>query len=159
MIGQLAKTLLEHLRRHGEVLVTAESCTGGWIAKSITDCPGSSSVFDRGYVTYSNEAKQQMLGVQPSTLEHHGAVSEQTVSEMVRGALQQGSGTLAVAVSGIAGPGGGTPDKPVGSVWFAWRHGNQSVTRYCRFEGERDAVRRQAVETAIQGLIELLQPE
>ncbi len=156
MIEQLSKTLLERMRQQGEILVTAESCTGGWIAKAVTDHPGSSVIFDRGFVTYSNEAKQQMLGVRATTLERHGAVSEQTVIEMAQGALQQGAGTLSVAVSGIAGPDGGSPGKPVGSVWFAWQHGEKSVTRYCRFEGDRNAVRRQAVATAIQGVLELL---
>jgi nicotinamide-nucleotide amidase len=139
----------------GHKLATAESCTGGWIAKCLTDVAGSSEWFERGFVTYSNRAKQEMLGVEEATLTEAGAVSEATVAEMVRGALQQSIAQCALAVSGIAGPGGGTADKPVGLVWFAWKR----VDGHCRthrqlFEGDRKAVRRQAVRLALQGVLD-----
>ncbi len=108
------------LKSHGMMLATAESCTGGGVAQAITEVAGSSAWFERGFVTYSNLSKQQMLGVRESTLKQHGAVSEMTVREMVAGALQHSSAQVALAVSGIAGPDGGTAEKPVGTVWFAW---------------------------------------
>ncbi len=153
----------EYARRVGEYLlgqtlklVTAESCTGGWIAKCITDVPGSSAWFDRGFVTYSNAAKMEMLGVRSETLARFGAVSEETVREMATGALVCSRAQVAVAVSGIAGPTGGTPEKPVGTVWLAWQlEGQAALTRLCRFEGDREAVRYQAVAAALQGIIEL----
>ena len=113
------------LKAHGLMLATAESCTGGGVAQAVTAIAGSSAWFERGFVTYSNQSKQQMLGVTEATLIGHGAVSEATVRAMVAGALQHGAAQVALAVSGIAGPDGGTPDKPVGTVWFAWgiRHG------------------------------------
>ena len=117
----LAASLGERLRAGRDMLVTAESCTGGWIAKAMTDVAGSSEWFDCGMVAYSYEAKQAMLGVRPGTLEEHGAVSRETAVEMVSGALVHSGATLAVAVTGIAGPGGGTADKPVGTVWIAWK--------------------------------------
>ena len=138
-------------------LATAESCTGGWIAQSITDISGSSQWFDRGFVTYSNEAKQDMLGVSPDTLAQYGAVSEQTVTEMVRGALANSRADIAVAVSGIAGPTGGTPDKPVGMVWIAWGMRDvEPVTQVEHYLGSRFEVRQQTVETALQGILKLL---
>lgn len=132
---------------------TAESCTGGWIAKTLTDLAGSSAWFDCGMVAYSYEAKQALLGVRPQTLEKEGAVSRETVIEMVSGALVNSSATLAVAVTGIAGPGGGTPDKPVGTVWIGWkrRGGYPEAEVFC-FEGDREAVRRQTVAAALAGL-------
>ncbi len=144
-------------------LVTAESCTGGWIAKTVTDVPGSSGWFDRGFVTYANEAKVEMLGVRPGTLAAHGAVSEATVREMAARALARSRAQVAVAVSGIAGPSGGSPEKPVGTVWLAWalREGAVAggVVRARRrlFEGDREAVRRQAVLEALRGVLELLE--
>ena len=139
-------------------MVVAESCTGGWVAKLMTDIAGSSLFFDRGFVTYSNEAKHEMLGVKQKTLETHGAVSEQTVSEMVNGALVKSHAEVALAISGIAGPGGGTPDKPVGTVWFAWKKRNQAVlTQILHLDGDRDSVRRQAVERALSGVLVLLE--
>lgn len=156
-LDTLARGLGEHLLARGWVAATAESCTGGWIAKTLTDIAGSSAWFDRGYVTYTNEAKQDLLGVQPDTLTAHGAVSEATVREMVSGALARSRATVAVAVSGIAGPTGGTPGKPVGTVWLAWgSRGGPTRTEHCRFEGDREAVRRQAVARALQGLDDLL---
>ncbi|MBL8264172.1 MAG: CinA family protein [Xanthomonadaceae bacterium] len=138
-------------------LVTAESCTGGWIAKTVTDIAGSSDWFDCGMVAYSYEAKQAMLGVRPETLEHHGAVSRETVVEMVSGALTHAGANIAVAVTGIAGPGGGAPDKPVGTVWIGWkRRGGYAHAQLFQFEGDRDAVRRQTVAAALEGLDRLI---
>jgi nicotinamide-nucleotide amidase len=135
------------------MLVTAESCTGGWIAKAVTDIAGSSAWFDCGLVAYSYEAKQALLGVRPQTLETHGAVSRETVVEMVSGALVHSGGTIAVAVTGIAGPGGGIEDKPVGTVWVAWkRRGGYPRAELFTFKGNRDAVRRQTVAAALRGL-------
>ncbi len=139
------------------MLATAESCTGGWIAKLMTDIPGSSAWFEGGLVTYSYEAKEAFLGVRPQTLEQHGAVSEETVVEMVSGALARFGATVAVAVTGIAGPGGGTLDKPVGSVWIGWkRRGGYTHSQLCHFDGDRDAVRRQTVARALLGVQEIL---
>jgi nicotinamide-nucleotide amidase len=153
----LSAQLGERLRVSRHMLVTAESCTGGWIAKAVTDVPGSSDWFDCGLAAYSYEAKQALLGVRPETLERHGAVSRETVLEMVSGALSHSGATLAVAVTGIAGPGGGTPDKPVGTVWLAWkRRGGYPKAEVHHFAGDRDAVRRQTVEMALRGLGALL---
>lgn len=140
-------------------IVTAESCTGGWIAKTLTDVAGSSSWFDCGMAAYSYEAKQALLGVNPHTLQQHGAVSRETVVEMVSGALVHSGATLAVAVTGIAGPGGGTPDKPVGTVWIGWkRRGDYPQAGLFHFDGDRDAVRRQTVAAALRGVLDLLAP-
>lgn len=153
----LASTVGERLLGKGWLLATAESCTGGWIAKLITDRAGSSAWFDRGFVTYSNVAKQEMLRVPEATLHDHGAVSAATVAAMVAGALHNSAAQVALAVSGIAGPDGGTAEKPVGTVWFAWGINQaEPVTRQLRFSGDREAVRRQAVVHALRGLIELL---
>ncbi len=151
--GEVAQCLLAR----GWTLATAESCTGGWIAKCCTDLAGSSDWFDGGFVTYSNEAKQEMLGVTAEDLETHGAVSETVVMHMAQGARQRTGANSALAVSGIAGPGGGTVDKPVGTVWFAWSvEGRDNCSRLMRFDGDRDSVRRQAVCHALQGLLSLL---
>jgi nicotinamide-nucleotide amidase len=137
-------------------LVVAESCTGGWIAKALTDIPGSSNWFLGGVVAYSNTLKQSLLGVLPSTLAAHGAVSESTAREMAIGALETLGGDVAAAVTGIAGPDGGQPGKPVGTVWFAWawREDDQIETRVAleTFSGDREAVRRSAVERALREL-------
>ena len=147
----------ERLRDARLSLVTAESCTGGWIAKVVTDIPGSSDWFDCGMATYSYEAKQALLGVRPETLEFHGAVSRETVLEMVAGALVHSGGGVAVAVTGIAGPTGGTPDKPVGTVWIAWkRRGGYPMADVFHFDGDREAVRRQTVAAVLGGLLERL---
>jgi nicotinamide-nucleotide amidase len=145
------------LKSHGLMLATAESCTGGGVAQAITEVAGSSAWFERGFVTYSNLAKQQMLGVRETTLKQHGAVSEMTVREMVAGALANSAAQVALAVSGIAGPDGGIADKPVGTVWFAWgiKQGETHVQRY-QLGGNRAEVRAQAVRIALQGLIDLL---
>ncbi len=145
----------------GQMLACAESCTGGWLAKSLTDIAGCSRWFDRGFVTYTNLAKQEMLGVEASLLERHGAVSEDVVLAMASGALDYSQASLALGISGIAGPGGGTTDKPVGLVWFAWSHrvasGQiQQLSREQIFSGERDAIRRQAVAYALQGVLTML---
>jgi nicotinamide-nucleotide amidase len=141
----------------GESLATAESCTGGWVAKACTDRGGSSDWFERGFVTYSNESKQDLLGVPLETLAVHGAVSKQTVLAMVEGVLRNSLAQWAVAISGTAGPGGGSEDKPVGTVWLAWAGPDGWMSsRVCQFDGDRDAVRRQAAEAALSGLIERL---
>lgn len=141
----------------GDRLVTAESCTGGWVAKACTDLPGSSGWFLGGVVAYSNPLKAGLLDVPGDTLERHGAVSEPVVRAMAAGALVRLGGTIAVAVSGIAGPDGGTPDKPVGTVWIAWARlvrGRLEVrAARDRFDGDRDAVRRQAVLRALEGVL------
>lgn len=149
----LAEALGERLRARHDHLVTAESCTAGWIAKTVTDVAGSSDWFDCGMAAYSYEAKQALLGVRPQTLETHGAVSRETVIEMVSGALVNSGASVAVAVTGIAGPGGGTEGKPVGTVWIAWkRRGGYPRAQPFHFDGDRDAVRRQTVAAALQGL-------
>ncbi len=153
----LAVELGAALRAHHQSLVTAESCTGGWIAKTVTDVPGCSDWFDCGMAAYSYEAKQAMLGVRPETLMEHGAVSQETCIEMVSGALIHSGASIAVAVTGIAGPSGGTPGKPVGTVWIGWkRRGGYPLARVFHFDGDRDAVRRQTVAQALRGLMEQL---
>lgn len=153
----LAEQVAESVQRHRLMLVTAESCTGGWIAKTLTDLPGSSAWFDAGVVTYSYEAKQALLGVNPHTLQRTGAVSEETALEMVSGALARFGAGVAVAVTGIAGPSGGTPDKPVGTVWIGWkRHGGYAHARLFHFGGDREAVRRQSVAAALSGVLQTL---
>jgi nicotinamide-nucleotide amidase len=153
----LAGDLGQRLAAQGLRLVTAESCTGGWIAKAVTDIPGSSAWLDRGFVTYSNAAKEDLLGVRPETLMEHGAVSAQVVAEMVVGALSRSAAEVAVAVSGVAGPGGGSPAKPVGTVWLAWvLPGRPPLIREAHFVGDRAAVRCQTVVLALATLIELL---
>ena len=152
-LSALAERVGELLASHHQMLVTAESCTGGWIAKTITDVGGSSAWFDCGLAAYSYEAKQALLGVRAETLLKHGAVSEETVLEMVSGALVHSGASISVAVTGIAGPGGGTPEKPVGTVWIGWkRRGGYPRTQLFHFDGDRDAVRRQTVGAALQGL-------
>jgi len=149
----LAGEVAGEVQRCRLMLVTAESCSGGWIAKTLTDLPGSSAWFDAGVVTYSYEAKEALLGVNPRTLEHSGAVSEETVLEMVSGALARFGAGVAVAVTGIAGPSGGTPDKPVGTVWIGWkRRGGYGHAQVFHFQGDREAVRRQTVAAALIGL-------
>jgi nicotinamide-nucleotide amidase len=155
----LSRRVGERLNQARAVLVTAESCTGGWVAQAVTSVAGSSDWFDRGFVVYSNAAKREMLGVSEQTLSLHGAVSEETAREMARGALQRGGGTLAVAVTGIAGPGGATPGKPVGMVCFAWAQASRGALRSetRRFGGDRESVRRQSVIAALEGVLQLLE--
>ncbi|HEY6096002.1 MAG TPA: nicotinamide-nucleotide amidase [Gallionellaceae bacterium] len=154
---QLAARVGAALKAHGVMLTTAESCTGGGVASAVTDIAGSSSWFDRGFVTYSNQAKSDMLGVSADTLMRFGAVSEATVREMVAGALRNSQAQVALAISGVAGPGGGTPDKPVGTVWFAWglRDGS-TIAHHHLLSGSRAAIRQQAVCIALQGVLALL---
>lgn len=150
---QLSQQLGEALCQLGATVTTAESCTGGWVAKMITDIAGSSAWFERGFVTYSNEAKQQMIGVDGATLEAHGAVSEPVVRQMALGALNAAAATWAVSVSGIAGPDGGSAQKPVGTVWFGIANDQGEVRTYLQnFPGDREAVRRQATVFALQTL-------
>ena len=151
---QLGARLLER----GEWLVTAESCTGGWVAQTVTAIAGSSGWFDRGFVTYSNAAKRDMLGVPETTLDRHGAVSEATARVMAIGALEHSRGDWSVAITGIAGPSGGTPDKPVGTVCFAWAwRAGGCEAQTCHFPGGRTEVRALSVRHALRGLLARLQ--
>ncbi len=158
IIERLAATVGHLLKAKGEKLVTAESCTGGGIAEAVTAISGSSEWFDRGFVTYSNEAKVEMLKVSPVTLAAHGAVSEETAREMALGALAVSPGTVSVSVTGIAGPTGGSRAKPVGTVCFAWARSGEAMPRSetRRFTGDRESVRRQSVVRALEGVGELL---
>ncbi len=159
---ELSARVGHKLRAAERRLVTAESCTGGWVAKALTDVPGSSGWFECGYVTYSNTAKVRDLGVAATTLEGFGAVSEQTVREMAEGALRVSQASVALAVSGIAGPDGGTPDKPVGTVWFcaAARKADTTdiIAEHKRFDGDRDAIRAAAVQHALRMILRLDMP-
>ena len=153
----LAAKVGQSLAQRGWMLVTAESCTGGWAGQAVTAVSGSSGWYERGYITYSNTAKREMLGVQQATLDRHGAVSPQTAQEMAIGALNRSHAQISVSITGIAGPDGGTAAKPVGMVCFAWATQDglvQQETRY--FTGDREAVRRQAVATALQGILRIL---
>jgi nicotinamide-nucleotide amidase len=157
-IETLATELGQRLLASGRMLATAESCTGGWIAKAITDIPGSSGWLDCGFVTYSNDSKHDMLGVTPKSVAEYGVVSEAVVHEMALGALARSHAQLSVAVSGIAGPDGGTDETPVGTVCFAvaCRYRNDVMTWTCRFDGDRDAVRRQSVVFALERLLAMV---
>jgi nicotinamide-nucleotide amidase len=158
ILYELAERAGLALQQRGLMLATAESCTGGWIAEAITMIPGSSAWFERGFVTYTYISKREMLGVLETTLERHGAVSEAVVREMAAGALAASHAQVAVAVSGTAGPGGGTPEKPVGTVCLAWglKDGEaRAETRH--FPGDREAVRRQSVVHALEVLIGMLE--
>ncbi|EJY1762196.1 nicotinamide-nucleotide amidase [Klebsiella oxytoca] len=147
---QLSEQVGQALKARGATVTTAESCTGGWVAKTLTDIAGSSAWFERGFVTYSNEAKSQMIGVSEATLLDHGAVSEPVVVEMAIGALRAARADYAISVSGIAGPGGGSAEKPVGTVWFGVASASgQGVTQRECFAGDREAVRRQATAYAL----------
>lgn len=155
----LAAELGDALRQHGWMLALAESCTGGWVAQAVTAVPGSSAWFERGFVTYSNAAKMEMLGVTAETLRLHGAVSEPTAREMALGALAYSRAQVTAAVTGIAGPDGGTPAKPVGTVCFAWALAGGAVhVATHHFAGDRQAVRRQSTEAALRGLLAYLKP-
>lgn len=157
-LNELTARLAAVLESRTMMLATAESCTGGWVAKVCTDRPGSSKWFERGFVTYTNVAKQEMLGVNAATLESFGAVSEETVREMAEGALANSRAQVSVAISGVAGPGGGSPDKPVGTVWIAWalKGGLGTLTRNFLFSGDREAVREQAVIKALRGVLDVV---
>jgi nicotinamide-nucleotide amidase len=150
---ELARQLGRLLKSKEKKIATAESCTGGWIAQIMTEVPGSSAWFDRGFVTYSNAAKIQMLGVKPETLDKFGAVSAQTATEMANGALARSDADCAIAVTGIAGPDGGTADKPVGTVFIAWAYKNQDVkVVQKKLTGNRHQIRRQTVKIALVGV-------
>jgi nicotinamide-nucleotide amidase len=155
-MDELAKKLGRRLKAAREMLVTAESCTGGWVAQAVTSVAGSSEWFERGFVTYSNAAKQELLGVMQSTLKKHGAVSEETAREMAQGALARSKGTLALAVTGVAGPGGGSREKPVGLVCFAWAGKRETRAETKHFSGDRESVRRQSVIHALEGVLKAL---
>ena len=154
LLYRLAEAVGAALKSRRLMLATAESCTGGWIAEAVTMVPGSSDWFERGFVTYTYISKREMLGVMEATLDKHGAVSEEVVREMVVGALARSHAQVAVAVSGVAGPTGGTPEKPVGFVCFAWgMKGGKPRTETKRFSGDREAVRRKSVEYALKGVL------
>ena len=154
----LAALVGTKLKAQGAMLATAESCTGGWVAQAVTAVAGSSDWFERGFVTYSDAAKQEMLGVSADTLAKYGAVSEQTAREMAAGALRHSRAQLAVAITGIAGPGGGSLEKPVGTVCFAWSDSKGALVAQTRqFVGDRESVRRQSVMVALQGVLDLLE--
>jgi len=157
IVNKIASSLIKANKK----LTVAESCTGGWVAKVLTDLAGSSEWFDRGFVTYSNQAKHEMLGVKESTLESYGAVSQETVAEMATGALKNSHADFSLSISGIAGPGGGSEDKPVGLVWFSWavKENNKLkvfTSKKKVFEGDRESVRYQSVEYVISELLKIL---
>jgi len=157
MLYQLAEKVGVALKSGGLMLATAESCTGGWVGEVVTAVPGSSHWYDRGFITYTNLAKQEMLGVSSETLAQFGAVSEQTVREMVVGALKNSHAQVSIAISGIAGPGGATPFKPVGTVCMAWALNGVCVGSETRhFSGDRREVRAQAVQAVLTGVLEIL---
>ncbi len=152
-LADLGESVVRAYADAGKTIATAESCTGGWIAKILTDFPGSSDVFGTGIISYSNDAKHDLLGVPSDTIATHGAVSEPVVVAMASGVRVQSGADIAVAVSGIAGPGGGSPDKPVGTVWLAWSTAAGTQTDRQVFAGSRDAVRSRTVRHALEGLI------
>lgn len=155
-LGRLAARVGRELARAGLKLASAESCTGGWIGQAVTSVTGSSAWYDCGFITYSNEAKTEMLGVPAGVLAQHGAVSEATVRAMAEGALRNSRAQAAVAITGVAGPDGGTAEKPVGTVWFGWAlKGGATRAERHRLDGDREAVRRQSVAIALQGLLDL----
>ena len=155
-INELATTLVGELNRKNKAVATAESCTGGWVAKALTDVPGSSGCFGYGIVSYSNGAKESILGVSNRTLTEHGAVSEPVVREMAEGTLCLSGADISIAVSGVAGPDGGSDEKPVGTVWFAWSmrgpRGITTDTELQRFEGNRESIRMQSVIHGLKGV-------
>lgn len=147
----------QHLLSRGLKMTTAESCTGGWLAQQITSLAGSSDWFDCSFVTYSNASKHKLLGVNPETLKDHGAVSEQVAVEMALGAVERSDAQVAISVTGIAGPDGGTEDKPVGTVWIAWIvPEKQPVSRCFNFKGDRETIRLNSVKAGFEGLRNLL---
>ena len=153
----LAEQVGRELKARGLMLAAAESCTGGWVSEAVTMVPGSSEWFERGFITYTYISKREMLGVSQETLGLHGAVSEQTVREMAAGAIARSHAQVAVAVSGTAGPSGGTPDKPVGTVCFAWLAPEAAIVSETRhFAGDREAVRKQSVAHALTGVLHAL---
>jgi len=154
----LAERVGRALHARNLMIATAESCTGGWIAEAITMVPGSSAWFERGFVTYTYVSKREMVGVQGETLERHGAVSEEVVREMADGAIERSHAQVAVAVSGVAGPGGGSPEKPVGTVCFAWAvKDGQKRAETLHLGGDRESVRKQSVEHALNVVLEMIE--
>ena len=153
----LTQRLAEQLLANGQMVCTAESCTGGLIAKTFTDLAGSSAWFDRGFVTYSNAAKSEMLGVPPSVIEDYGAVSEAVANAMASGALRHSAADYAVAVTGVAGPDGGSAEKPVGTVWIGVASRDQAIARLHLFDGDRQAVRDATLNAAIEALLDLIE--
>jgi len=157
MLQSLAEQVGARLKAAGLLLACAESCTGGWVAQAVTAVAGSSDWFDRGFVTYSNAAKHEMLGVATATIDRFGAVSEETARSMAEGALAHSHAGISLAITGVAGPTGGTPAKPVGMVCFAWaRNGEETRSRTLHLAGDREQVRRQSVAVALQGVVEML---
>lgn len=156
MAADLVNELAAALLSRGAQMATAESCTGGLIAGACTDLAGSSNWFERGFVSYSNQAKTEMLGVDPALIDAHGAVSEAVALAMARGAVQHSSAQCSLAVTGVAGPGGGSAAKPVGTVWFGWCVDGQAQAECMRFDGDRAAVREATVEHALRGLLQRL---
>ncbi len=153
-LQELSRQVGAALKQQSLTLASAESCTGGWVAQVVTLTAGSSAWFDRGFITYSNDAKVEMLGVSPECIINYGAVSEETAAEMAAGALVNSNAMISLAVSGVAGPSGGSPDKPVGTVCFAWcKLGEEPQTERHHFDGDRESVRRQAVIQALEGLL------
>lgn len=156
-LDALSQRVGEQLSARGLMLACAESCTGGWVAAAVTAVAGSSSWFDRGFVTYTNDAKREMLGVKAATLEAHGAVSEAVVREMAAGALSHSAAQISLAVSGVAGPSGGSPEKPIGTVWLAWGLNDRAVrATHHLFPGDRAAVREASVVAALEGVLGVL---
>jgi nicotinamide-nucleotide amidase len=156
-LKQLATELGDRLKARDWMLATAESCTGGWVGQLVTAQPGSSSWYERGFITYANDAKIEMLGVPEATLAEHGAVSEETAMAMAAGALAHSHAQAALAISGIAGPSGGTREKPVGLVCYGWALADGTLmSSTCRLDGDRDEIRSRAVAAAMRGLIDLL---
>jgi len=153
----ILRKVSKKLHNNNSSLVIAESCTGGWVAKQITDLAGSSTIFDRGFVTYSNQAKQDMLGVSGETLENFGAVSKEVAIEMVNGAIKNSLADIALSITGVAGPDGGTIDKPVGMVCFGWlKRGAEPHAETVYFDGDRNSVREQSVEYSLNGVVKLI---
>jgi len=156
-LQQLAREVGDKLCARGWKLATAESCTGGWVGQLVTALPGSSHWYERGFITYANAAKIEMLGVPEATLAAHGAVSEETASAMAAGALKHSHAHAALAITGIAGPGGGTPQKPVGLVCYGWALADGTlITSTCRLDGDREEIRSRAAAAALRGMIELI---
>ncbi len=159
-LNLIAEQVGAALKSRGLMLASAESCTGGWVGEAVTSVAGSSHWYDRGFITYTNESKQEMLGVSAKTLSEFGAVSEQTVREMAAGALKHSRAHITLAISGIAGPGGGTPNKPVGTVCMAWAtRSGAGLSKTLHFQGDRAEVRRQAVVAALQGVMRMIEGE
>jgi nicotinamide-nucleotide amidase len=152
----IARRIGARLKKRNLKLATAESCTGGWIAQAVTSVSGSSAWFDRGFVTYSNEAKKELLGVRERTLSRHGAVSREAAEEMAAGAIARSRAQVSIAVTGVAGPTGGTRAKPVGTVCFAWARGGELRAETRRFAGDRESIRRQSVILALEGVMRAL---